>query len=60
MAAQPYKAEENYDALFNIRPIINLTKDTYMNVFECSTEVSTDESILHFKGQIVYACKTIC
>jgi hypothetical protein len=52
---QPSKIGENYDTLLKICPIINLTKDIYLDGFECSKEASSDESILHFRGQYMPA-----
>jgi hypothetical protein len=63
MTVQPHKGAENYDSFFKIRLIIDLTKDTYMDVFGCGKEVSTDESMSTSKGVCISSsicCKAIC
>jgi hypothetical protein len=51
---QPSKGAKNNDSLFKISPIIDLTKDTYVDVFGCGKEASIDERMLHFEGRLYF------
>lgn len=46
------KGQDGYDPLYKVRPILDLTKDTYMQIFEPAKELSIDESMVKFKGRL--------
>lgn len=51
---QVKKGQDGYDPLFKIRPIMDMTKDSYSDIFECGRDLSVDESMLKFKGRLSF------
>ncbi|XP_064629271.1 piggyBac transposable element-derived protein 4-like [Lineus longissimus] len=51
---QPEKGQPNYDPLYKVRPVINLVKDTYMNIYQPHQQISADEIMKKFKGRLSF------
>lgn len=51
---QPAKGQPNYDPLYKVRPVINLVKDTYLNVYQPHQHISADEIMKKFKGRLSF------
>lgn len=48
------KGNIGYDPLYKIRPIIDMTKDTYLHVFQPGQSLSVDETMVKFKGRLSF------
>lgn len=48
------KGNNGYDQLYKIRPIIDMTKNTYLEYFEPGEALSVDETMIKFKGRLSF------
>lgn len=48
------KGTDGYDPLYKVRPIIDMTKNTYLNHFEPGEALSVDETMVKFKGRLSF------
>lgn len=47
----PKKEEPNFDKLYKLRPVLHELSNNFKNCMAPSREVSTDESMIKFKGR---------
>ena len=48
------KGQYGYDILFKVRPIIDLVKDTYLEVYQPRMNLAIDETMRKFKGRLSF------
>lgn len=51
---RPERGHDNYDALWKIRPLIDICEPTYLAVYTPERNIAIDESIVRFKGRIAF------
>lgn len=47
----PPRGSPEYDKLYKLRPLIDYLNNKYGSVYDCSSELSVDESMIPFKGR---------
>lgn len=52
--SQKPKGDPDYDPLYKIRPLLELTKNKYVESYEPGEALSIDESMLKFKGRLSF------
>jgi len=48
---QPKKGDPNYNPLYKIQPVLDLTVPTYAQVYQPGRDLPADESMIKYKGQ---------
>lgn len=51
---QPKKGEDNYNPLYKIQPLMDLTLPTYRKVYQPGANLSVDESMIRYKGRLAF------
>ena len=51
---QPKKGDPNYNPLYKIQPVLDLTLPTYAQVYQPGRDLSVDESMIKYKGRLAF------
>ena len=51
---QPKKGDPNYNPLYKIQPVLDLTVPTYAQVYQPRRDLSVDESMIKYKGRLAF------